>query len=192
MKTDLKKVILSNLESLIEKMKHNEGISIAITQRLTFEKWLQIELAGRLNYHLKYETDIKVVLEAPITSKMSKRAKSVDISIQRNNDKLFGIELKIVATNYQVDGIEYKSKGATGKVSELIVDLKKAKEDGYKEYMSLAFVFPFPVQENHRNNARDFPKYLTKLSEYGEVQCIKFNFHSNFNVAFVSLYDKIV
>jgi hypothetical protein len=86
MKTDLKKVILSNLESLIEKMKHNEGISIAITQRLTFEKWLQIELAGRLNYHLKYETDIKVVLEAPITSKMSKRAKSVDISIQRNNE----------------------------------------------------------------------------------------------------------
>lgn len=190
MKTDLKKVILSTLENLIEIMKHNEGISIAIRQRLTFEKWLQIELAGRLSYHLKCEPDIKVVLEAPISSKMSKRSKSVDISIQRSNDKLFGIELKIVATNYQVGGIENKSKGATLKVSELIVDLKKAREDGYKEYMSLAFVFPFPIQENHRNNTLDFPKYLARLRDHGEVEVFNFNFYSHFNVAFVSLYNK--
>ena len=42
MKTEFKEIIFSTLESLIQKMNLNEGINLAISQRLTFEKWLQI------------------------------------------------------------------------------------------------------------------------------------------------------
>ena len=190
MKTELKEVVFSTLESLIQKIKSNEGINLAISQRLTFEKWLQIELSGQLHAQLKKQSDVKVVLEAPISSKISKRAKSIDIAILGGKEKLFSIELKIIATNYNVDGIDKKTKGITDKVDELIEDLSKAREDGYNEYMSLAFFFPFPIQKSHRNNLIDFPKHIKKLEDYGEVQHFSFSSNSSFNVAFVSLYGK--
>jgi hypothetical protein len=190
MKANLKELILSNFEELMEKMKQHEGIDLALKQRLTFEKWLQIELAGQLHHRLKSESNIAVVLEAPTSKKISKRAKSIDIAIQRGNEKLFSIELKIIATSYKVAGIEIKSKGITDKVDELIKDLNKSQKDNYQEYMSLAFVFPFPIQANHRNNRLDFPKHLKKLEEYGQVECSTFQFDNRFNVAFVSLYNR--
>ena len=190
MKTEFKEIIFSTLESLIQKMNLNEGINLAISQRLTFEKWLQIELSGLLHAKLKGQTDVKVVLEAPTSGKTSKRGESLDIAILRRKEKLFSIELKIIATNYNVVGIDEKTKGITDKVDELIKDLNKAKKDGYNEYMSLAFLFPFPTQKNHRNNVIDFPKHIRKLEQYGDVQHFLFSSNKRFNVAFVSLYGK--
>jgi hypothetical protein len=190
MKTELKELVFSTLEGLIQKMKLNEGINLAISQRLTFEKWLQIELSGQLHARLKKRTEYRVVLEAPISSKISKRAKSIDIAILGRKEKLFSIELKIIATNYSVAGIDKKTKGITDKVDELIEDLNKAKKDGYTEYMSLAFLFPFPIQKDHRNNLLDFPKHIIKLEKHGEVQQFFFSSNGSFNVAFVSLYGK--
>jgi len=190
MKTEIKEVVFSTLESLIQKIKSNEGINLAISQRLTFEKWLQIELSGQLHAQLKKQSDVKVVLEAPISSKISKRAKSIDIAILEKKEKLFGIELKIIATNYSAAGIDKKGKGITDKVKELIKDLNKAKKDGYSEYMSLAFFFPFPIQRDHRNNLLDFPKHIRRLEQHGEVQQFYFSSNGSFNVAFVSLYGK--
>jgi len=186
----MKKKLKDIFDILIQKMRESEGISLAMRQRLTFEKWLQIELAGELCKILKSENDVKVLLEAPTVDKISKRAKSVDIAIVKGDEKLFGIELKIIATSYKVAEIEIKSKGITDKVYELFKDLNKAKEDDYQEYMSLAFVFPFPIHSNHRNNRLDFPKHLKKLEEYGQVECSTFQFNNSFNVAFVSLYNK--
>lgn len=192
MKIDLKELILSNLKELIEKMKQNKGLYLAIGQRLTFEKWLQIELAGQLHSQLESLSDIKVVLEAPIEDKDkgSKRAESIDIAIQRGHEKLFSLELKIIATSYVVSGIDKKTKGITKKINELIYDLKKGEKDSYSECMSLAFIFPFPIQENHRNNAVDFPKHLKKLELHGVVECFEeIHFHRDFKVAFISLYS---
>jgi hypothetical protein len=189
---ELKEVVISTLDVLIQRMKINKGLSIAMSQKLTFEKWLQIELAGELSFHLKNQEDLKVILEAPVSEKISKKGPSIDIVIHKANEKLFSIELKIIATNYNVDGIDKKTKGLTDKVDELIEDLNKARNDGYSEYMSLAFVFPFPVRKKHPNNIRDFPKQLRKLSHYGEVNQFTFSFHKMYNVAFVSLYGNNV
>jgi hypothetical protein len=187
---ELKEQVISTLEVLIQKMKINEGISLAMSQKLTFEKWLQIELAGELSVRLKNQKSLRVILEAPVSGKISKKGPSIDIGIHKANEKLFSIELKIIATNYNVEGIDKKTKGLTDKVDELIDDLDKARNDGYTEYMSLAFVFPFPVKKNHPNNIRDFPKQVRKLSEHGEVNQFTFTFNRNYNVAFVSLYGK--
>jgi hypothetical protein len=188
MEMNIKELIFSICGDLAEQMCQNAGINRAMSQRLSFEKWLQIELSCRLILKIESTKKMNVVLEDPFPTKKSKRGKSIDIAILEQGKKAFGIELKVIATNYEMEGVNSKTKGLTDKVHELISDFQKMKDAGYDEFMSLAFMFPFPCQLEHRNNMKDFPKQIDRLRKEGETKRLTYCFNNKYKVEFVSLY----
>lgn len=153
-------------------MREHIGIKHLITSKLSFEKWFQVELLARLVGNTQKYPDLSWHNEIAVSQKTGKKGDTIDIGLKILGQKYLGIELKVVPSNYQIDGFEVKTSPITDKINEVISDLNKCKEDGYPNQISIALVFPLPIDLNHRNHA-DFNKQVRKMGQHGNVEFLE-------------------
>jgi len=168
-KADLLNLIKFCLDEVTLQMVNHQGIHFIMHSRLKFEKWFQVELLKTLIISTNKISNIQLKNEYPVSSKKSKKGETIDLVILSNSEKLAGIELKVVPTNYESEGFTKSTKGITDTINEMINDLDKPINDGYEHSFSIGLIFPFPLDPNHRNNLKDFSKQETKLSIAGEM-----------------------
>ncbi len=171
--------LIESLNEISGHMRNHRGILHIIRSRFKFEKWFQIELLSRLLEKTSAYSDISLHNEISITSKISKKGKTIDLAIKINKEKFIGIELKIIPTSYQMDGFENKTKAMPEGISGLITDLKKCRDDSYPFQISVGLVFPLPIDLNHRNY-KDFERQVLRLREYGKLEFIDCKLSDNF------------
>lgn len=163
-KKDLNQIVFDNIlkvciNSINKDIINHTGIINAMKKKLQFEKWYQIELYKRLiNNFQDYAVD--VYLEYELSGKESKRGSSIDLVIKKNSEDFIGLELKIIATNYKIDGFEEKTKSVTDVINSFVSDIDKTKD--FKFSYSLAMIYPFPISQNHRNH-EDFKKQENRM-----------------------------
>ena len=169
-----------SLEAVTEKMRAHNGVYRTMRSKLKFERWFQIELLNALINSCEIFDDCIVFSEKEVDFKTSKKGKCIDLVIMKNNKKFIGIELKIIPTNYALEGFANKTKAITSSVDEFISDLDKPTDDGYEISYSISLIFPFNQNPNHRNNKLDFPKQLEKMQKKGVLNCLECNCNDDF------------
>jgi len=168
---------------IIKKIKKNKGLSIFAKERAKFEGWLKVELVETL---LKCaSTEEKVIPEQLISINDSKR--HIDIAIEKNRVKEWGIELKTVNTNYSFEDVEGKSRPITLNIESLLKDISKLRETKYQNKAILFIVFPLAQEENEEwcgkqnleENKEWCNKHVDKIRKEGieliEKKSFKFN-----------------
>lgn len=140
-------------------IKSHLGVLLTIYNRLQFEKWLQIELVKHMVFKLK-DFDVEIHTEYEISQKTSKRGQTIDIVIIQGGIEFIGLELKIAPTNYSILGFATKTKRIKNTIDDFISDLDKTTVFNYS--YSLALIFPFPKNKDHRNYV-DFKKQESRM-----------------------------
>jgi len=171
--------LLKSLDEVVDIMKYNKGIQHVITERLSFEKWFQVELLNRLL--LNDDMNTYSIEDSKILNGTSKR-QSIDLTV---NGKI-GIELKIITTNYEVDNkiVKKRIKNISDNFYSLISDFNRMSE--LENQFGISFIYPFPIDKKHKNY-KDFEKQLNKInSKY----YIKFtNYSSEYNSLIFVLHN---
>lgn len=171
-------------------MKDHLGVEFIMKSRLKFEKWFQVELLKEFLAIINAHKDLTIKNEYPVSTKISKKGETIDLVILENSTKLAAIELKIVPTNYDAVGFIKSTKAITDTIEEMISDLKKGVNDNYKYSFSIGFIFPFPIDPNHRNNTKDFIKQENKLRAVGKLYTIDSQLSNTFNSRFYILTNE--
>lgn len=184
---NINNILQSALKNIHQIMLTHQGVDFVIKSRLKFEKWFQIELLRELLILTKKFPGIELRNEYPISQKNSKKGETIDLVILNNKNKYIGIELKIIPTNYESDGFKKSTKAITDSINEMISDLNKPLKDDFPNSISIAFVFPFPLKKDHRNNSIDFQRQIKKLENAGHLKIIDSNSNSNYNSKFILL-----
>lgn len=159
------KVLKQCLEEIDDNIKSHLGVLWTMYEKLQFEKWFQIELFKHLKEKLN-EYDVEIYIEYELSQKSSKRGQTIDITIIQSGKEFIGLELKIAPTNYDIVGFSRKTKRITDIVDDFISDLDKT--TGFDYSLSLALIFPFPKDKQHRNY-KDFKKQELKMIEKGNL-----------------------
>jgi hypothetical protein len=164
-KEDFDKVLKQCLEKIDNDIKSHLGVLLTMYNKLQFEKWFQIELFKHLAEQLK-EYDVEIHIEFELSQKTSKRGQTIDVVVVQDGKKFIGLELKIAPTNYDIIGFSKKTKRITDIIDDFINDLDKTTE--FNHSYSLALIFPFPSDKNHRNYT-DFNKQVERMYEKGKL-----------------------
>jgi hypothetical protein len=159
------KALKKSLEEIDKLISSHFGVLLTMHKRLQFEKWLQIELFNQLAIQLK-NYYVEVNIEYELSQKTSKRGQSIDIVVLDGTKEFIGLEIKIVPTNYSIVVFSRKTKQITNIIDDFISDLDKTTDFDYS--YSLALIYPFPTDKNHRNFT-DFNKQEVKMSENGNL-----------------------
>jgi hypothetical protein len=159
------KVLKASLKEIDIIMSSHIGVLLTMYKRLQFEKWFQIELFKQLSTLLK-DYDVKVDIEYELRGKRSKRGHSIDLVILDGTNEFIGLEIKIIPTNYPIVGFSGKTKRITNIIDDFISDLDKTTD--FVHSYSLALIFPFPNDINHRNFT-DFKKQESRMIEKGNL-----------------------
>lgn len=168
-KSQILPIIQESLLSVTRKIEKTMGVLYCMQNRNKFEKWLQVEFLGELMRRTHEINSLDVKMEEEFGQKQSKKGDTIDIAVLKDMHKFMGIELKVIPTNYHVDGFTHRGpKAITSGISAMITDLQKTAVDGYEVSVSIGFVFPFPSSSSHRN-FNDFKRQKHKLSKAGNV-----------------------
>lgn len=159
------KALKKSLEEIDRIIPSHFGVLLTMYKRLQFEKWLQIELFNQLAIQLK-DFDVEVHIEYELSQKASKRGQSIDIVVLDGTKEFIGLEMKIAPTNYPIVGFSRKTKRITNVIDDFITDLDKTTD--FDHSYSLALIFPFPNDINHRNFT-DFKKQESRMSQKGKL-----------------------
>lgn len=189
-KKQLIKIINASLIKVTSTMQDHLGVEFIMKSRLKFEKWFQVELLKELLIITSNHKDLKIFNEYPISKKISKKGETIDLVILENSIKTAAIELKIVPTNYDSIGFTKSTKAITDTIEEMISDLKKGINDNYVYSFSVGFIFPFPLDPNHRNNAKDFIKQENKLKLAGDLYLLDCPLSSFYNSRYYILTNR--
>lgn len=189
-KEELLSLIKKCLDTVTLSMIDHEGIEFIMKSRLKFEKWFQVELLKQLLIATKEFKNIQLKNEYPASVKSSKKGETIDLALLSNSEKYAGIELKIVPTNYDVEGFSKSTKAITDSINEMINDLSKPINDGYEQAYSIGLIFPFPKDPNHRNNSKDFAKQEDKLRSAGELHIYPCRISSTFDAKYYILFKR--
>ncbi|MFV8366123.1 hypothetical protein [Flavobacterium sp. XS1P27] len=181
---DFEIIIKESLKEISEIIKNHKGVLYTISNRLSFEKWFQLELL-KLLIEKTIDFEVHIFQEYELSSKLGKKGKTIDLAIIKNDDKFIGLELKIIPTSYPIENINQKSKKISDLVKDFIDDLSKTKNE-FKHSISLAFIAPFPKDLNNRNY-RDFEKQESKMKSVGELEKWDCFISDNFNCYFYML-----
>jgi hypothetical protein len=183
-KKQLISIINASLLKVTSTMQGHLGVDFIMKSRLKFEKWFQVELLKELLIITRNHKDLKIFNEYPVSTKISKKGETIDLVILENSLKYAAIELKIVPTNYDSIGFTKSTKNITDTIEEMISDLNKGINDKYVYSFSIGFMFPFPLDPNHRNNTKDFIKQENKLRSVGKFYSIDSQLSNTFNSRF--------
>jgi hypothetical protein len=164
-KDQFETALKKSLEEIDKTIPSHFGVLLTMYKRLQFEKWLQIELFNQLAIQLK-DYDVEVHIEYELSQKTSKRGQSIDIVVLDGTKEIIGLEMKIAPTNYPIVGFSRKAKRITNVIDDFIYDLDKTTD--FDHSYSLALIFPFPTDKNHRNFT-DFKKQESRMSEKGKL-----------------------
>ena len=189
-KDKLINIINKALVNVSYTMKNHLGVDFIMKSRFKFEKWFQVELLKEFIVIIDTHIELKIKNEYPVSTKISKKGETIDLVILENSTKLAAIELKIVPTNYAAVGFVKSTKAITDTIEEMISDLKKGVNDNYKYSFSIGFIFPFPIDPNHRNNIKDFIKQENKLKTVGKLYTIDCQLSSAFNSRYYILTNE--
>lgn len=189
-KDKLINIINKALVNVSYTMKNHLGVDFIMKSRLKFEKWFQVELLKEFIAIIDTHKELKIKNEYPVSNKIAKKAETIDLVILENSTKLASIELKIVPTNYAAVGFVKSTKAITDTIQEMISDLKKGVNDNYIYSFSIGFIFPFPIDPNHRNNTKDFIKQENNLSTVGKLYTIDCQLSSTFNSRYYILTNE--
>ena len=189
-KTELIKIISKALKKVTSTMQGHLGVEFIMKSRLKFEKWFQVELLKELLIKTRNHKDLNIFNEYPVSTKISKKGETIDLVILKNTIKYAAIELKIVPTNYDFIGFTKSTKNITDTIEEMISDLNKGINDNYVYSFSIGFMFPFPLDPNHRNNTKDFIKQENKLKSVGKLYTINSQLSNTFNSRFYILTNE--
>lgn len=171
-------------------MKYHLGVDFIMKSRLKFEKWFQVELLKELLITISGHENLKIFNEYPVSKKKSKKGETIDLVIHENSFKTAAIELKIVPTNYDSIGFAKSTKAITDTIEEMISDLQKGINDNYVFSFSIGFIYPFPKDPNHRNNAKDFKKQENKLKQAGNLYLLDCSLSSYYNSRYYILTNR--
>lgn len=189
-KDKLINIINKALVNVSYTMKNHLGVDFIMKSRLKFEKWFQVELLKEFIAIIDIHKELKIKNEYPVSTKISKKGETIDLVILENSTKLAAIELKIVPTNYAAVGFVKSTKAITDTIEEMISDLKKGVNDNYMYSFSIGFIFPFPIDPNHRNNTKDFIKQENNLRTVGKLYTIDCQLSSTFNSRYYILTNE--
>jgi hypothetical protein len=189
-KKQLISIINASLLKVTSTMQGHLGVDFIMKSRLKFEKWFQVELLKELLIITRNHKDLKIFNEYPVSTKISKKGETIDLVILENSLKYAAIELKIVPTNYDSIGFTKSTKNITDTIEEMISDLNKGINDKYVYSFSIGFMFPFPLDPNHRNNTKDFIKQENKLRSVGKFYSIDSQLSNTFNSRFYILTNE--
>jgi len=189
-KTELIKIISKALQKVTSTMQGHLGVEFIMKSRLKFEKWFQVELLKEFLVLTKNQSNFKIKNEYAVSTKIAKKGETIDLVILNNSIKFAAIELKIVPTNYYSVGFAKSTKGITDTIDEMISDLAKTINDNYIYSFSIGFMYPFPIDSNHRNNIMDFIKQENKLRAVGKLYTIDCQLSTTFNSRYYILTNK--
>jgi hypothetical protein len=189
-KTELIKIISKALKKVTSTMQGHLGVEFIMKSRLKFEKWFQVELLKEFLVLTKNQSNFKIKNEYAVSTKIAKKGETIDLVILNNSIKFAAIELKIVPTNYYSVGFAKSTKGITDTIDEMISDLAKTINDNYIYSFSIGFMYPFPIDSNHRNNIMDFIKQENKLRAVGKLYTIDCQLSTTFNSRYYILTNK--
>lgn len=163
---DFEKSLLKSIKNVNNIILNHEGVLNTMKKKLQFEKWYQIELYKELLINLN-EYDIQIQLEYELKSKLSKRGLTIDLALICNDIEKIGLELKIIPTNYNIDGFDNKAKRITNIIADFVYDIEKTIDFEYS--YSLAMIFPFPLDKSHRNYS-DFEKQEFRMKNTSNIE----------------------
>lgn len=190
-KNALIELIRTALGRVSQRMIGHEGIDFIIKSRLKFEKWIQVELLKELVILTREIQSLKLENEYPVSTKNSKKGKTIDLVILSNSTKLAAIELKIIPTSYDCQGFKKSTKAMPESIKEMISDLNKSINDNFLHSFSIGFVFPLPIDPNHRNNIKDFVKQERLLRSAGDLIILDSELSNSFSSKYYILSNFI-
>jgi hypothetical protein len=190
-KNALIELIRTALGRVSQRMIGHEGIDFIIKSRLKFEKWIQVELLKELVILTREIQSLKLENEYPVSTKNSKKGKTIDLVILSNSTKLAAIELKIIPTSYDCQGFKKSTKSMPESIKEMISDLNKSINDNFLHAFSIGFVFPLPLNPNHRNNLKDFVKQERLLRSAGDLLILDSELSNSFSSKYYILSNLI-
>lgn len=127
-------------------------VSIAVRQRAKFEGWLKFELAV-----LAEKKGAQVVQIEPISQDVSNNLQRADISFLYNGIN-YVIELKTPNTNWDLPGIDKKTRPITKNIADIIADGRKLQQSSVSVGLVAFVMFPVPPENNQ------WEKYIQRIA----------------------------
>lgn len=139
---------------------NQQKLRIPLRQRAKFEGWLKFELA----YYLERSGYSNVHVEG----ESSKSVFRSDIRFTAKDGTVYCVELKTANTNWQIDGVDNKTKPITKNIASIIADCLKMKSlNGV-----MAFVlFPIPIKDNRWETYLNTISHQTGIALNKELNC---------------------